>query len=164
MHGDIPEDITSLDIESIDFNNKDIVKALILKLLDTIEQLAQTNHQQYEEIQRLKDEVNRLKGEKGRPNIPPNIPPRETNNHTKKPRNWTKQSKKPRIKIDRTEHIPVNTDILPPDAEFKGYRSVIKQNIKFETDNVEYVLERYYSPSENRVYDLTFKHVHKIDS
>ena len=50
MHGDIPEDITSPDIESIDFNEKDIVKALILKLLDTIEQLAQTNHQQYEEM------------------------------------------------------------------------------------------------------------------
>ena len=46
----IPEDITSLDIESIDFNNKDLLKSLILKLLDTIEQLAQTNHQQYEEI------------------------------------------------------------------------------------------------------------------
>ena len=85
MHVNIPEDITILDIESIDFNNKDMVKFLILKLLDTIEQLVQTKHQQYKEIGALKDEINRLKGEKGRPNIPPNIPPRETNNHTKKP-------------------------------------------------------------------------------
>ena len=84
MQGSIPEDITSLDIESIDFNNKDILKSLILKLLDTIEQLAQTNHQQYEEIRALKDEIKRLKGEKGRPNIPPNTSPGETNNHTKK--------------------------------------------------------------------------------
>nr|QNO45169.1 hypothetical protein GMDKAGHH_00022 [Methanosarcinales archaeon ANME-2c ERB4]QNO46029.1 hypothetical protein OOGCPJEC_00014 [Methanosarcinales archaeon ANME-2c ERB4]QNO50310.1 hypothetical protein AJIHBFLC_00002 [Methanosarcinales archaeon ANME-2c ERB4] len=30
---------------------------------------------------------------------------------------------------------------------------MIKQNIKFETDNVEYILERYYSPSENKVYE-----------
>ena len=139
MQGIIPEDITSLDIESIDFNNKDMLKSLILKLLDTIEQLAQTNHQQYEENRALKDEIKRLKGEKGRPNIPPNTPPRETNNHTKKPRNWTKSSKKPRIKIDRTEHIPVDKDTLPPDAEFKGYRHVIKQDIKFETDNVQLV-------------------------
>ncbi|MBK5190555.1 MAG: transposase [Methanosarcinales archaeon] len=143
----------TLDIESIDFNNKDILKSLILKLLDTIEQLAQSNRQLHEETQRLKDEINRLKGEKGKPNIPSNTPPRETNNHQKKPQNWTKRSKKPRIKIDRTEHIPVDKDTLPPDAEFKGYRSVIKQNIKFETDNVEYILERYYSPSENRVYE-----------
>ena len=39
MHVNIPEDMTALDIESIDFNNKDMVKFLILKLLDTIEQL-----------------------------------------------------------------------------------------------------------------------------
>ena len=88
----------------------------------------------------MKDEINRLKGEKGVPKIPPNIPPRKTNNHKKKPQNWTKRSKKPIIKIDRTEHIPVKKDVLPPDAEFKGYRHVIKQNIKFETDNVEYIL------------------------
>ena len=30
---------------------------------------------------------------------------------------------------------------------------MIKQNIKFETDNVEYILERYYSPSANKVYE-----------
>jgi hypothetical protein len=153
MHNSIPEDITSLDIERIDFNNKDTLKTLFLKLLDTIEQLAQTNNQQHEENQQLKDEINRLKGEKGRPKILPNIPPRKTNNHKKKPQNWTKRSKKPGIKIDRTEHIPVKKDILPPDAEFKGYRRVIKQNIKFETDNVEYILERFYSPGENKVYE-----------
>ena len=39
MRHSIPEDIESLDIESIDFNNKDLLKSLILKLLDTIEQL-----------------------------------------------------------------------------------------------------------------------------
>lgn len=135
MQDIIPDDITSLDIERIDFSNKDILKALILQLLNFIEQLAQTIHKLYEENQRLKDEVNRLKGEKGKPKIPSNTAPRETNDPTKKPQNWTKRNKKPRIKIDRTEHIPVNKDVLPPDAEFKGYRSVIKQNIKFETDN-----------------------------
>ncbi len=72
---------------------------------------------------------------------------------TKKPQNWTKRSKKPSIKIDRTEHIPVKKDIIPPDAEFKGYRRVIKQTIKFETDNVEYILERFYSPGKNKVYE-----------
>ena len=83
MKNSIPEDIISLDIESIDLNNKDTLKILILKLLDTIEQLAQINRQQYGEIQRLKDEINRLKGEKGIPKIPPNNPPKRTNNHKK---------------------------------------------------------------------------------
>jgi len=47
-------------------------------------------------------------------------------------------------------------DVLPPDAEFKGYRHVIKQNIKFETDDVEYILERFYSTSENQVFFVHF--------
>ncbi|MEA3282365.1 MAG: hypothetical protein U9Q68_07375 [Euryarchaeota archaeon] len=55
-------------------------------------------------------------------------------------------------KIDRTEYVPVDTNILPPDAEFKGYRSVIKQNIKFETDNVEHILECYHAPRKNKIY------------
>ena len=54
---------------------------------------------------------------------------------------------------NRTEHTPVKKDVLPLDIEFKGYRHVIKQNIKFETDNVEYILERFYSSSENKVYE-----------
>ena len=58
--------------ESIDFNNKDTLKILVLNLFDTTEQSVQANHQLNEENQRLKDEINRLKGEKGRPKIPPN--------------------------------------------------------------------------------------------
>ena len=153
MHITIPEDVTSLDIEHIDFGDKDTLKALILTLLNAIEQLAQTNHQLHEENQRLKDEISRLKGEKGKPKISPNIPPKQVDDHTKKSKNRKNRSKRPRINIDRTEHIPVDKSTLPPDAVFKGYRSVIKQNIRFETDNVEYKLERYHSPSEKRVYE-----------
>ncbi len=47
----------------------------------------------------------------------------------------------------------MDKSILPPDAEYKGYRSVVKQNIKFTTDNVEYQLERYYSSSEQKLYE-----------
>jgi len=153
MHGIIPEDVTSLDIERIDFGDKDTLKALILTLLNTIEQLAQTNHQLHEEIQRLRDEISRLKGEKGKPKIPPNIPQEQSKNLENNPKNRKKRSKRPRIKIDRTVHIRLDRSTLPPDAESKGYRSVIKQNIRFETDNVEYKLERFYSPIEKRTYE-----------
>jgi len=47
----------------------------------------------------------------------------------------------------------VDKGILPHDAEYKGYRSIVKQNIKFTTDNVEYQLERYYSSSERKLYE-----------
>jgi len=64
-----------------------------------------------------------------------------------------KNNKKQHIKIDRVEYREVDRSVLPPDAEYKGYRSVIKQNIRFETDNVEYRLERFYSQSEGKVYE-----------
>ena len=38
-------------------------------------------------------------------------------------------------------------------AKHNGYRRVIKQNIKFKTDNVEYWLERYCSPSLKKTYE-----------
>jgi len=41
---------------------------------------------------------------------------------------------------------------LPSDAVFKGYDEVIKQYIIFETNNVVYKLERYYSPGEKKTY------------
>jgi hypothetical protein len=70
-----------------------------------------------------------------------------------KKKNWTKTAKKPRIKIDRTEYKYVDKSILPPDAEYKGYRIIIVQNIKFSTDNVEYKLEYYHSESEKKTYE-----------
>jgi len=39
---------------------------------------------------------------------------------------------------------------LPKDAIFKGYREVVVQNIKLTTDNVKFLICRYWSPSEKR--------------
>src|SRR5271157_85313 len=129
------------------------MKELILQLLSTIEQLAQSNQELRKENQQLKDEINRLKGEKGRPKILPDNPEYQANAPKEKPKKWHKDSKKQKIKIDRTEYIKIDKSILPPDAKHNGYRRVIKQNIKFETDNVEYWLERYYSPSLKKTYE-----------
>ena len=65
MHA-IPEEILSLNVEEINFNDEEFVKNLIIKLLNLVEQQAQNNHQLQEENQALKDEINRLKGEKGK--------------------------------------------------------------------------------------------------
>ena len=153
MHA-IPEEILKLDVDDINFTDGELVKNLIIKLLNVIEQEAQINHQLQEEIQALKDEINRLKGEKGKTKTVPSSP--KENNAIPKGRDkskWRKTAKKHRVKIDRIEHINVDKSILPPDAEYKGYRSVVKQNIKFTTDNVEYPLERYYSSSERKLYE-----------
>ena len=153
MQDIIRKEIIALDIDRINFDDRESLKALILQLFNTIEQLAQSNQDLRAENQQLKDEINRLKGEKGRPKILSNNPEYQAKAPKEKPKKWHKDSKKPKIKIDRTEYIKIDKSILPSDAKHNGYRRVIKQNIKFETDNVEYFLERYYSPSLKKTYE-----------
>jgi regulator of replication initiation timing len=149
----IRKEIIALDIDRINFDDRESLKALILQLFNTIEQLAQSNQDLRAENQQLKDEINRLKGEKGRPKILSNNPEYQAKAPKEKPKKWHKDSKKPKIKIDRTEYIKIDKSILPSDAKHNGYRRVIKQNIKFETDNIEYFLERYYSPYLKKTYE-----------
>ncbi len=153
MSNIIHEDIINLDVGRINFEDKEAIRELILQLLSTIEQLAQANQELRKENHQLKDEINRLKGEKGKPKIPSNNPDYQAKAPKEKPKKWHKDIKKPKIKIDRTEYIKIDKSILPPDAEHNGYRQVIRQNIKFETDNIEFWLERYYSPSLKKTYE-----------
>jgi len=149
----IHEGITNLDVEKINFEDKEAVRELILRLLNTVEQLAQSNQDLRKENQQLKDEINRLKGEKGKPKIRSNNPEYQADAPKETPKRWHKESKKPKIKIDRTEYIKIDKSILPPDAKHNGYRQVIRQDIKFETDNIEFRLERYYSTSLKKTYE-----------
>jgi len=151
----IPQEIQSFNPDTFDFDDKEQVKTLIGLLFNVIEQLVQENQELRKENQRLKDEIQRLKGEKSKPCFKPNNPIQHDTppGFRKETRKWRKQRKKPRIKIDRVETLSVPDENLPKDAEFKGYRSVIVQNITFETDNVEYLLARYYSPGEKKTYE-----------
>jgi len=149
----IHENIIRLDVNRINFGDTEVMRELIIQLLNTIERLAQANQELRNENQQQKDEINRLKGEKGRPRILPNNPEYQAKAPKETPKKWHKDSKKPKIKIDRTEYIKIDKSILPDDAKHNGYRQIIRQDIKFETDNVEYWLERYYSPSLKKTYE-----------
>jgi hypothetical protein len=111
---------------------------------------------QEEEIQELKDEINRLKGEKGKPKF--KAPKPEDKYGDKdgagiKPRKaWKKSSKAEKVQIDRVETIRLDKAELPDDAISKGYEEKVIQNIIVQTDNVLYLLEKYYSPSTGKTY------------
>jgi len=157
----IPDKIKNLNIEKMDFNDHDSIRNLIILLLNVIESQSKNIEELRNENQSLKDEINRLKGEKGKPKFSPNVPEMEESPQSQtveKKKIWSKAAKKPRIKIDRTEIKYVDKSILPPDAVRKGYRTVIIQNIKFATDNVEYKLEYYYSKSEKKTYEAELPH------
>jgi len=111
------------------------------------------------ENQRLRDENNRLKGEQGKPDIQPNKPPKPpaANDHSseaerRQPQAWRKGSKLDRITINREAFLTVDPSSLPADAEFKGHEDVVVQDVRFETDNILFHKEKYYSPSARQTY------------
>jgi hypothetical protein len=106
------------------------------------------------EIQRLRDEINRLKGEQGKPKITANKPSQDLSSEKERRQSKPhhKSSKQDQIPIDREEMLKVNQEDLPADAIFKGYVSVVVQDLSILTDNVQFRKETYYSPSQKRTY------------
>ena len=131
------------------------LREVIRRLMNLVEQLSAENQQLREENQRLRDENNRLKGEQGRPKVPARRP--EAAKHSSEaerrvPRGRVKAAKNPTIPIDREETRTVDPEILPPDAEFKGYEDVIVQDVVFRTDNGRFRKAKWYSPRQKRTY------------
>ena len=140
------------NLQDMDFSmpeNKREILNLFGTLIGAVLSLQQEN-------QKLKDEINRLKGEKGKldftksKNGAPNKPPKRYPVGNESRKQWTKSAKKSRIKVDRIEVVDVDPDLLPSDAVFKGYEEKLVQNIVITTDNVLYRLKKYYSSSEKK--------------
>jgi Transposase IS66 family len=131
------------------------LRQVVISLMNLVEQLSVKVAQQAEEIQRLRDENNRLKGEQGKPKILPNTTANtalssEKERRVSKPHHKT--NKHAQIKIDRVEVVKVEKEHLPADVQFKGYQDVIVQDLAFHTENVRFRKEKYYSPSQKRTY------------
>lgn len=138
-----------------ELNDINGLKAALNLTLNYIDTLHQQIQQLAKQNQELKDEINRLKGEKGKPGILPNInkaPDISSEKHTQSKKEWKKKSKKDIIKIDNRVHCPIDRDILPADAQFKGYDKVISQDIIFKRNNTEYIVEIWYSPSQKKTF------------
>jgi regulator of replication initiation timing len=111
-----------------------------------------------EENQTLRDEINHLKGEQGKPNIKANkVKTAETSKHSleterKVSRKRHPSSQKAEIEVNRQEIVKVRAEELPADAQFKGYVDVVVQDIVVKTDNVLFRKEKYYSPSTGKTY------------
>lgn len=127
-------------------------RELVKGLLNFIEQLSSSLREARAEIQRLRDENNRLKGEQGKPEIKANVEGEAAKDHSsekerKKPRKRQEKKKTASLVIDREEVLKVDQAVLPADAIFKGYEENVVQDILLKTDNVRFLKEKYYSPS-----------------
>jgi Transposase IS66 family len=146
--------LEDLDLHSI---ADEQARELVRRLLNLLEDVRADLRAAQAEIQRLRNEINRLKGEQGQPTITPNTPPpppkdlsSEQERHT--PKAWSKGRKTDRIPIDREQVVAVDPTRLPPDAVFKGYEDVVVQDVIFRTDNVLFHKEKFYSPSQHTTY------------
>jgi hypothetical protein len=130
------------------------LRQMFIALMNVVETLSSKLAQKDEEIQQLRDEINRLKGEQGKPKIKANNPTTDLSSEKErresKPHH--KQRKQAKIKIDREVVLKANQEQLPADAVFKGYEDVVVQDIDFRTDNVKFRKEKYYSPGHQRTY------------
>jgi len=154
---EIKEIFHKINIRPDELEDQELSESFHL-LLQIIEHLREENEKLKAENQKLRDEINLLKGEQGKPAIrgggkkAKDISSEKDRKKRRKKKKRKSKAKKHKIKIDRTEKCKVDRDELPEDAEFKGYESVIVQEILITTDNVEYKKEVYYSPSQNRTY------------
>jgi Transposase IS66 family. len=154
----ITEALKALNIRPDEIADERLAEVIRI-LFQLIEELSEENEKLKAENQKLRDANNLLKGEQTKPDIKPSKKrPNEdiSSEEERKFRNTSKEkkskAKKHKIKIDRTEVCKVDQKLLPDDAEFKGYQSVVVQEIVIKTDNVEYKKEIYYSPSQHKTY------------
>ena len=133
------------------------VRRTVEILLNLVEELNSKVKGLELENQHLRDENNRLKGEQGKPDIKAKNNKGNHGNHSSEkerqtPKKHSKGNKNESIKIDREEILEYPKQLLPADAQFKGYEEVIVQDIKLITDNVLFRKQKYYSPSEGKTY------------
>src|SRR6266480_3059716 len=130
------------------------LRQIFLYLMNVVETQQVKLAEQAEEIQRLRDEISRLKGEQGKPKIKANTSATDLSSEKERrqPKPHRKSSKQAHIQIDRVEVMTVDQEHLPADAVFKGYVDVVVQDLEIRSDNVQFRKEKYYSPSQKRTY------------
>jgi len=146
-------------LDKVDLNaiHDENARELIKQLLNLVEELSSDLRDAQIEIQRLRDEVKRLKGEQGKPNSKGNMPKPpasdvSSESERKQPHKRHKKNKNVEIQIDREQVLEVDPTVLPKDAAFKGYEEVVVQDLLLRTDNIRFYKKKYYSASTCKTY------------
>jgi hypothetical protein len=143
-------------LEDIDPNRIEdpYAKQCVLTLLNLTESHLKQNALLQEHVQILRDEIARLKGQQGKPDLKPNKPALDHSSEAQRrlPTVWQKRPKRDFLKVTRTCDVPVDLTTLPSDAEFKGYEEFTVQDLKLVAETVCFRREKYYSPSTKKTY------------
>ena len=125
-------------------------------LLNVIERLVAELHAVREQLGSARDEINRLKGEQGRPGTGKKkrqrVDQSSERERREQPKAWHKSAKLPEIVIDRHEECRLDPADLPADARLKDHVEITIQDLVLCTDNVRFRCERWYAPSTGKTY------------
>lgn len=149
-------------LEDFDLNamhDLDQAREAIVRLLNLVEEVAAENRALRAEVQQLRDENHRLKGEQGQPSIKPDRTSRpaapadhSSERERHRPQARKKRRKVSQITIDREQVLTIDPTGLPADAEFKGYTPVVVQDLRIQTDHVRFWKEKFYSATTRTTY------------
>ena len=106
-------------------------------------------HHQHEQIQELRDEIARLKGQKPKPKIKPSKLESGPKKSRDKPRRRGKRSKTRDLKIHET--VVISPENIPKGSRFKGYEDFTVQDLRIELHNTCYRLERWKPPAGEEI-------------
>jgi hypothetical protein len=125
-------------------------RAVIGQLLNIIEALAAENAAFRAENQQLRDELARLKGGSGKPDVAPATPPpadhsSEAERQTRTPRG--KPRKNEHLIITREQPCVVDPATLPPDAIRHGTTATLVQDLVLQPEVIRFVREVWLVPS-----------------
>jgi hypothetical protein len=125
-------------------------------LLNVIERLVAELHAVRAQLGSARDEINRLKGEQGRPDTGKKkrqrVDQSSERERREQPKAWHKSAKLPEIVIDRHEECRLDPADLPADARLKDHVEITIQDLVLCTDNVRFRCERWYAPSTGKTY------------
>jgi hypothetical protein len=110
--------------------------------------LLEVIHGQQEQIQQLKDEIARLKGQTPKPTIKPSTlekPGKPEAVASEKRPGSAKRTKTVELVIHEEKVIKPEEQI-PPGSRFKGYQDYVVQDIEIKSHNIVYRLERWQTP------------------
>ena len=153
-----PDDLELIKSLTPDRINQNSDPDVIYRLIGIIETCLTEICELKQEVQSLRDEVNHLKGEKGKPSIrkgrgkPEDYSSEQNRKNPTKPVHKGRSQRNDKVAITREEVCTIPPESLPHDAIFKGYSTVIVQDLKILPDNVQFQVEKFYSPSTGKTY------------
>ena len=136
------QEIKKTSIKSLLKNPLAELENIFKTLLNNADEMENENDTLKEKLRQLTDEINRLKGEKGRPNIRPKKEDKKIDNNDddkKKDKGHSgrgKNKKKKEVEVHTKKIVSPDKQTLPKDAQYKGSRDVVIQDINFNLNNI----------------------------